>query len=54
LIHLNSSADQLEKIKLFWARDGAVAGCAIGQLEANKAGAIGPRDSGLLDKNGRV
>lgn len=53
LIHLNSSAGQLEKDQaVLGTGNGAVAGGAIGQLDAGKDGANGSRNTGVLDKNG--
>ena len=52
LIYLNSSAGQSEKDEgvLGTGKIGAIAGCVIGQHKANKAGAIGSKDIGLVDE----
>ena len=56
LIYLNSSAGQSEKDEgvLGTRKIGAIAGCVIGQHKANKAGAIGSKDIGLVDERRSV
>ena len=48
LIYLNSSAGQSGVVGT--GKIGAIAGCMIGQHKANKAGAIGSKDFGLVDE----
>jgi hypothetical protein len=52
LIYLNSSVGQSENDEgiLGTGIIGAIVGCVIGQHEANKAGAIGSKDFGLVDE----
>jgi len=52
LIYLNSSAGHSESDEgvLGTGKIGTIVGCVIGQQEANKAGAIGSKDFGLVDE----